>query len=125
LKDAGAETVSLDVTASPAEIKAVVAKVLEGGPIDVLVNNAGYIEAGLGEEARYVDSALRSRREHQADRYYSYESYVAQLETNFFCVIRSLRRFSHTFVRRSPEPLCSLAHPAIFLESQGPARYVQ
>lgn len=52
LKEAGAETVSLDVTASTSDIKAVVEKVLQSGPIDVLVNNAGYIEAGLAEEAR-------------------------------------------------------------------------
>jgi NAD(P)-dependent dehydrogenase (short-subunit alcohol dehydrogenase family) len=53
LKEAGAETVSLDVTATPASIQATVAEILESGPIDVLVNNAGYIEAGLAEEARY------------------------------------------------------------------------
>jgi NAD(P)-dependent dehydrogenase (short-subunit alcohol dehydrogenase family) len=54
LKEAGAETVSLDVTATPSDIQAIVSKVLESGPIDVLVNNAGYIEAGLAEEARYA-----------------------------------------------------------------------
>lgn len=52
LEEAIAETVSLDVTATPADIQAVVAKVLESDPIDILVNNAGYIEAGLAEEAR-------------------------------------------------------------------------
>jgi NADP-dependent 3-hydroxy acid dehydrogenase YdfG len=50
LKEAGAETVSLDVTASASEIKAIINKVLESGPIDVMVNNAGYIEAGIAEE---------------------------------------------------------------------------
>jgi NAD(P)-dependent dehydrogenase (short-subunit alcohol dehydrogenase family) len=62
LKEAGAETHSLDVTASLAEIKAVVAKVLEGGPIDVLVNNAGYVEAGVAEEVRYVPSTVINSR---------------------------------------------------------------
>lgn len=52
LADVGAKTYSLDVTASQSDINAVVAKILESGPIDVLVNNAGYIEAGLAEEAR-------------------------------------------------------------------------
>jgi short-subunit dehydrogenase len=52
LAEAGAKTYSLDVTASQSDINAVVAKILESGPIDVLVNNAGYIEAGLAEEAR-------------------------------------------------------------------------
>ena len=54
LKEAGAETVSLDVTAPLSEIKAVAASILESGPVDVLVNNAGYIEAGISEEVRCV-----------------------------------------------------------------------
>lgn len=52
LAEAGARTFSLDVTARQSELNAVVGKILEEGPIDVLVNNAGYIEAGLAEEAR-------------------------------------------------------------------------
>jgi short-subunit dehydrogenase len=52
LAEAGAKTFSLDVTASQSEINGVVAKILAEGPIDVLVNNAGYIEAGIAEEAR-------------------------------------------------------------------------
>jgi NADP-dependent 3-hydroxy acid dehydrogenase YdfG len=52
LAEAGAKTFSLDVTASQTEINSIVAKILEVGPIDVLVNNAGYIEAALAEEAR-------------------------------------------------------------------------
>jgi len=55
LQEAGAETISLDVTAAASDINAVVNKVLEGGPIDVLVNNAGYIEAAMAEEVRYAD----------------------------------------------------------------------
>ena len=42
------------MTAPLSDIKAVVAKTLEDGPIDVLVNYAGYVEAGIAEEARYV-----------------------------------------------------------------------
>jgi len=52
LAEAGAKIFSLDVTASQTEIDAVIAKILEEEPIDVLVNNAGYIEAALAEEAR-------------------------------------------------------------------------
>ncbi|KAJ4301947.1 hypothetical protein N0V90_004043 [Kalmusia sp. IMI 367209] len=70
LKAAGAETVSLDVTAPLSDIKATVAKMLEGGPIDVLVNNAGYIEAGLAEEV-------------------SYDHYLDQFETNFFGIVKT------------------------------------
>ncbi|PSN67191.1 hypothetical protein BS50DRAFT_610419 [Corynespora cassiicola Philippines] len=47
----GDKTASLDVTAPLSDIKAVVAKALEDGPIDVLVNYAGYVEAGIAEEA--------------------------------------------------------------------------
>lgn len=52
LKKGGAETVSLDITASASDVKAVVDQVLESGPIDVIVNNAGYIEAGIAEETK-------------------------------------------------------------------------
>jgi len=55
LQEAGAETISLDVTTAASDINAVVNKILEGGPIDVLVNNAGYIEAAVAEEARYAE----------------------------------------------------------------------
>jgi NAD(P)-dependent dehydrogenase (short-subunit alcohol dehydrogenase family) len=54
LAEAGAKTFSLDVTATQSEINAVVGKILEGGPIDVVVNNAGYIEAAMVEEARFA-----------------------------------------------------------------------
>lgn len=53
LKKAGAHVYSLDITASIDDIIGVVVKMLqEIGGIDVLVNNAGYIEAGLIEEMR-------------------------------------------------------------------------
>jgi NADPH:quinone reductase-like Zn-dependent oxidoreductase len=51
LAQAGAKTFSLDVTAPQAEIDTIIGKILHEGPIDVLVNNAGYIEAALAEEA--------------------------------------------------------------------------
>ena len=53
LAEAGAKTYSLDVTDSQSEINGTVAETLKEGPIDVLVNSAGYIEAGLAEEARF------------------------------------------------------------------------
>ena len=51
LKDAGAAILDLDVTASQAELDAKVKealKIYDG--IDVLVNNAGYIEGAIVEE---------------------------------------------------------------------------
>ena len=57
LRDAGAAILDLDVTAPQAELDAIVKKALSiYGGIDVLVNNAGYIEAGLIEELEWVSS---------------------------------------------------------------------
>lgn len=53
LADAGAKIYSLDVTASQMDINATAARMIEdNGNVDVLVNNAGYIEAGMAEEMR-------------------------------------------------------------------------
>lgn len=55
-KDAGAAILDLDITASQAELDAKVKEAIGiYGALDVLVNNAGYIEASLVEEARYGD----------------------------------------------------------------------
>ncbi|PVI02402.1 NAD(P)-binding protein [Periconia macrospinosa] len=70
LAEAGAKTFSLDVTAPRSEIDAVVQNILKENTIDVLVNNAGYVEAGLAEEV-------------------TYENYVNQFETNFFGVVKT------------------------------------
>lgn len=54
LKDAGAAIIDLDVCAPQAEIDAKVAEAIKTyGGVDVLVNSAGYIEAGMAEEIRY------------------------------------------------------------------------
>lgn len=55
LKDLGAAVLNLDVTASQADLNTTIAVAIEiHGGIDVLVNSAGYIEAGLVEETRSV-----------------------------------------------------------------------
>lgn len=54
LKQIGAETVSLDVTDSPKRISQVINEILKCGSIDVLVNNAGYLQSGLAEELGYA-----------------------------------------------------------------------
>ena len=52
LKEKGAAILDLDITASQKEIDAKVQEALGVyGGLDVLVNNAGYIEAALFEEA--------------------------------------------------------------------------
>jgi NADP-dependent 3-hydroxy acid dehydrogenase YdfG len=51
LKDLGAATLELDVTDSQDKLDAKVEEALDiYGDVDVLVNNAGYIEAGLLED---------------------------------------------------------------------------
>lgn len=121
LKEAGAETASLDVTASLSDIRAVVAKILEDGPIDVLVNNAGYIEAGLAEEARY---ACLTRGSDQGVAH----SLTAMTTTwpnsrPTSSVLSRLRKLSSpTSVRRSPGSLCSSAPRAESAENLVPAQ---
>jgi len=55
LKDIGASILELDVTASQAELDAKVKEAIAiYGHIDVLVNNAGYVQTGLIEATTYV-----------------------------------------------------------------------
>ena len=62
LKDAGAAVLDLDLTAPQAELDAKMKDALKiYGGIDVLVNNAGYIEAALIEELEYVDPCYLKR----------------------------------------------------------------
>ena len=59
LKDLGAATLSLDLTADQETLnKAVQDALAVYGDIDVLVNNAAYCEAGLTEDVRYAVSTL-------------------------------------------------------------------
>lgn len=58
-KDAGAAVLDLDTTAPQAELDLKVKEAIGiYGTLDVLVNNAGYIEASLVEEARYGDCGV-------------------------------------------------------------------
>jgi NAD(P)-dependent dehydrogenase (short-subunit alcohol dehydrogenase family) len=51
LKDAGAHVYSLDVSAPFETTTSIITRIIEeAGPIDVLVNNAGYMEFGFVEE---------------------------------------------------------------------------
>lgn len=50
LADVGAKTYSLDVTLPTTKIQAIIDSIFSENDIDVLINNAGYIEAGLCEE---------------------------------------------------------------------------
>ena len=53
LKTAGAKILDIDVTCPQAVLDAKVSEAIRFyGGVDVLVNNAGYVEAGLAEEVR-------------------------------------------------------------------------
>lgn len=55
LKELGAETLALDITAGDAVVQAVVADAYKiYGKIDILLNNAAYILEGAIEECRYT-----------------------------------------------------------------------
>ncbi|KAF2803394.1 short-chain oxidoreductase [Mytilinidion resinicola] len=71
LKEAGASTYSLDVSAPKLEVDSIMSLIIqENGGIDVLVNNAGYVENGTLEES-------------------SRETILAQYETNLFGSIKA------------------------------------
>ena len=55
LHDLGAATIELDVSSDQESLNKAIRNALTiYGDVDVLVNNAGYIEAGLLEDVRYV-----------------------------------------------------------------------
>ena len=55
LKQLGAATLSLDITAGDVKVEKVIAEANKiYGTIDILVNNAGYILESAVEEARFV-----------------------------------------------------------------------
>ena len=73
MRDNGAAVFDLDVTTSQGELNARIGEALKiYGGIDVLVNCAGYIEAGIIEEL-------------------SHERFVSQFNTNLFGVINVTR----------------------------------
>ena len=62
LKAAGASVLDLDLTWPQQQIDDTIRQAIDiYSGIDVLVNNAGYVEAGLVEEVRYVESSMASR----------------------------------------------------------------
>jgi NAD(P)-dependent dehydrogenase (short-subunit alcohol dehydrogenase family) len=86
LENGGAAVFELDVTSPATEIKNKMAEIIKiYGGVDVLVNNAGYIEAGMVEEASCVSFCLRILR--SVTQSPSHEQYLAQFNTNVFGVI--------------------------------------
>ena len=68
LRAAGAFVLDLDLTWPQQQIDGAIRQAIDVyGSIDVLVNNAGYVEMGLVEEIRYVEPTLAGRRFIQGD----------------------------------------------------------
>lgn len=63
LKDTGASILELDVTSPQAAIDSKIAEALKiyDGGIDVLVNNAGYMQSGFVEEMTFVDTPFHNK----------------------------------------------------------------
>ena len=81
LEAAGAFVLDLDVTWPQQQIDDTIRQAIDVyGRIDVLVNNAGYLEAGLVEEVRYVESSL-------ASRWFTHED-LARLQPGLYLVKR-------------------------------------
>ncbi|KAJ7758283.1 putative short-chain oxidoreductase [Mycena metata] len=78
----GAKALSLDVTSSEAELAEVAAKAISiYGQVDYLVNNAGFMHAGVMEET-------------------SHEEVLRQFNTNFFGLVNTTRAFLPYFRAR-------------------------
>jgi NADP-dependent 3-hydroxy acid dehydrogenase YdfG len=59
LQEIGASVIDLDVTWAPEKIQAAIdAAIKIYGHVDILINNAGYVLAGIFEETTYVRSHL-------------------------------------------------------------------
>ncbi|KAF2873050.1 hypothetical protein BDV95DRAFT_368179 [Massariosphaeria phaeospora] len=105
LAEIGARTYNLDVTAPQVEIDEVMDTILEeNGEVDVLVNNAGYIEAGVAEES-------------------CYGSYIAQFETNFFGVVKTTQALLPHFRRKRSGTIVSMGSMCGLIGESGAAAY--
>ena len=64
LETAGAFILDLDLTWTQLQIDRTIGKALGAyGGIDILINNAGYVEAGLMEEVKYVRTSSKNRED--------------------------------------------------------------
>lgn len=93
LKEKGAATLELDVTAPLSDLHKVAAKAVAiYGRIDVIVNNAGFVITGALEENTYVDSSSLLPL-FSLTLYFSPEQTYEQFNTNVFGGLNVARAF--------------------------------
>jgi len=110
LERAGAITLELDISASPEVIQEFVRNVLElpqvksSGGIDVLVNNAGYVELGAAEEI-------------------SEEALMRSFNTNFFGHVTLTRALLPSFRTRRSGTISFIGSRAGYMNTPGISAY--
>ena len=126
-KDIGAAILDLDITAPQAVLDAKVKEAIGiYGTLDVLVNNAGYIEGSLVEEARYGGLARRNfSRSSFADvvMLYSYDRLVAQFNTNLFGTMAMTRAVLPHFREKKAGVIAFLGSDAGWIGEPGAGPY--
>ncbi|KAJ7690352.1 serine 3-dehydrogenase [Mycena rosella] len=105
LKEKGAETLALDVTAPVDEISAFAANAWAiYGQVDFLINNAGYIQGGAIEEN-------------------THEEVLAQFNTNVFGLLNTTNSFLPYFRRRRAGTIVNFSSQGGSLNSPGAGIY--
>jgi NAD(P)-dependent dehydrogenase (short-subunit alcohol dehydrogenase family) len=101
IESLGGHWMTLDVTSSTSgSVLEEASKVF--GPIDVLVNNAGYSLIGAVEDIRFVPTSMTAVKPPHSDMLDSDEEAREQFETNFFGPLRLIRSILPSFrARRS------------------------
>lgn len=103
LKDLGAATLQLDVTAPQEELNRRAEEAIAiYGRIDVLVNNAGYVQFGTIEETRYDMSHFPyvSSSDLKSIPLSSHDQWFKQFNTNVFGTLNTTRSFLPHMRRR-------------------------
>ncbi|ESK96524.1 short-chain oxidoreductase [Moniliophthora roreri MCA 2997] len=105
LREKGAKTLSLDVTASEGVLEVFVEEALGVfGQVDILVNNAGYLLGGAIEEN--AEEEIR-----------------AQFDTNFFSVINLTTKFLPHFRSRKTGTIVNISSQGAYLAISGAGIY--
>ncbi|KAF9265287.1 putative short-chain oxidoreductase [Marasmius fiardii PR-910] len=105
LRETGAQTMTLDVTASHEELVQFAERaIVVYGQVDVIVNNAGYVQFGAVEEV-------------------SPEQHRSQFETNYFGTVDLTNVFIPHFRARKTGTILNISSASVFLGVPGSGGY--